>query len=234
MITRVVAIAALLVGALMAGCSDDDHVRAPQTRPVKKQGPEVSVADATAAANAINLTSVPGFTKAPADPNADAADAKVRTCQGGRILAANAIVDLPSPRFAFGTLPQQQTVTSSVAVLPTETLAAAELTAFAGNKGKQCLLKVIADVTGAFSKDLPGLRFTTPVATPIVVPDGAGWRFTMTASLGPQKAPFVLLAEEIRRQHTLASIRATDFGQQPLDIKAEVQKIIVAMATSAR
>lgn len=238
-------LAALLGLALLAGCGGQ-----PATPPAAAKSPSPAASpseppltkvEATAAANAINLTPADlgsGFTATPSkkDPANDADAAALATCVGGTPPSA-ALVDVSSPDFSKGSSLQTHEINSNVTVLPTRQQATADLAAYQGPKAMTCLKTFIAKALAGAAG--PDVTFGPPVVTALDTPapgaDGSfGYALAMTAKGGGLTIPFNVFLHAVLVKRSEISLTVISIGPAfPAAQRARLLSTLVARATAS-
>lgn len=206
----------VLTAALLSACGGGD---APATsgKPTPKA---LTKADATATADAINLTDADatGFTgEAHDDSGSTAAEEKeFSTCVGASDKDAD-LTDTYSKDYERGSQPQMQTVSSEVQVDSDPAQLAKDLAAFqAADKVKTCLT---TSVTKLLQQEVgqSGVTFSTPVVAELKTTadgtDGAfGYRVTITAMAQGITIPFEITEQGVLKGHTTLSFSTMSIG----------------------
>src|SRR5437588_2677199 len=99
---------------------------------------------AAAAANAINLKAadIPGSTASPNPSKPGALDAELASC-AGTASPSTAIVNLNSPTLDVGSGLQQQSYSSNVIAMPSQSIVSRDLVAIKSAKGRSCVQSLL-------------------------------------------------------------------------------------------
>jgi len=199
----------------------------------------LTVAQATTAADAINLTAadVPGSTASanPVSASDKASDAALAACSGG-VSPSLQIVDLNSPSFASGTGLNQTQVSSSVMVLPTAAYVQQNLKALTSAKGHACLStslnKVLAQTTPQGVTFSSGAITTLPFSS-ANTDGGFGVRVTVNAVAAGQHIPFFIDVVGFAKGPAEVELQTLGISAPyPAAMEAKLLSILVANANA--
>lgn len=185
-----------------------------------------SAAEARAAADAINLRAadLPGFEVAPAeaeDPAARDADDPLLQCIGAGL--DDGIVETVSPTFSQGQFPSAQ-VFSSVDVYADPARAAADITAYQGDKAVQCIGDFFKKSIAAGAP--PGAAFDDPQVsrdTPAAPGTDASVEFQIVTALNlnGRKVPVTGRLLTYAKGHTQVALTVVQSGQAAPEVQTE-------------
>ena len=180
--TTGLAVAAVALLAMTAGCSDDGKKKATST-----PSPLTSAqAQALASAAVLTEADMPGYSaeKQTHDADDDAMDARVATCLG---LAKPAYV---ARDFGTGFTKGDLEIDSSADVAPSAAVAKTELAALTGSKAEGCLRTEFESLVSSSGGRVTSFEIT-PVTIDVPGADGSfGYKMEFSATAGGQRIAF--------------------------------------------
>ncbi len=197
----------------------------------------LTTSQATAVANAINLTAadVPSSTASPPSPNDKQAAAQLASCAGG-VPPSQEIVDIDSPSLSTGSGLTQQQASSNVTVQPSVADVQQNLHALTSAKGHACLNASLNTVLSKTTS--PGVTFSSGTITTLPFSSahtdgGFAARVTVKATAQGLHIPFYLDVIGFAKGPTEVELQTLGISQPyPAAQEARLLALLVSRANA--